>query len=177
MSFTIRRLTGQDGPLYQHLRLVALQQNPEAFLSVYEAEVKKAPTAFADELEYALAFPSYGYYGIFDTEQNNALVAFGQISKSFLAKQKHIAWVYNLFVDSAYRRRGLARTLLEHMEKEVMAAEKIELCFVGCNAKNKPAIKLYHRLGFRRCGIHPRSVKWRGEYDDEIQLVKVINHA
>lgn len=176
MPLSIRRLTSQDGLAYQRLRLMALQQNPEAFLSVYEVEKNKKLSAFAHELEYALAEPDYGYYGVFaDDSQSTSspLVAFSQVAKSYLAKQQHVAWIYNLFVDLPYRRQGVAATLLTHLMNQVTSTESIELFLVGCNAKNKPAIQLYKSLGFQRCGVHPRSVKWGGEYDDEVQLVKV----
>lgn len=178
MPLITRRLTDRDGHAYRRLRLLALQVNPEAFLSVYEVEASKEHSAFGDELEYAIAFPSYGYYGVFDhdpaaPDTKEKLVAFGQIGKSYLAKQQHTAWIYNVFVESTYRRQGLAAHLLNHMMAAVTSTEPIELFFVGCNAHNKPALRLYSKLGFHRCGIHPRGVKWLGQYDDEIQMVKV----
>lgn len=174
MSLTTRRLTAQDAAEYQQLRLTALLTNPDAFLSIYEVEVNKSTAAFANELAYAIADPCYGYYGVIDSEKRHQLIAFGQIAKSFLAKQEHVAWLYNLYVDGAYRRQGLAEKLLLEMISAVQTTAPVEMLFVGCNAKNKPALRLYKKLGFQRCGIHPHSVKWAGEYDDELQLVKVL---
>jgi RimJ/RimL family protein N-acetyltransferase len=164
----IRLLTAHDGPEYQKLRLEALQTNAQVFLNTFETESSWHESAYAHELEYSYAPPYFGYYGIF--EEDN-LLGFCQITKSYLDKQRHIAFLYNLYVGANHRQRGLASNLMEHIFDQLSDHEHLESVFLSCIASNKVARKFYEKNGFKRCGIKPKSVKWQDRYDDEIEMV------
>ncbi len=168
----IRLLTGQDGADYQILRLRSLQTNPEAFLSTYEAEAAKHEISFSNELHYAYSPPYFGYYGCFEGER---LIGFCLVQQSYLNKQDHVAFLYNLYIDPMFRGQKVATQLLAHAINQLSHHESVERLFLTCTAKNKIAIKFYKNAGFHRCGIRPRSVKWAGAYDDEIEMVKILN--
>ena len=172
LNTTIRLMTGSDALSYRELRLKALQNNPESYLATLESESRRSIDAFASEIRYSLSSPVYGYYGIFLDEFK--LIGYAQLEKSYMEKQKHIAFMYNLYVDPSYRGNGLATKLFEFLRKEVKEKTEVERIFISCNRKNLPAQKLYQKLGFSQCGIKEKSVKWQGEYDDEIELVKEI---
>lgn len=168
----IRLLTAQDGPDFQLLRLKALQTNPQAFLATFESESSRHEQSFSQELEMVYGPPVFGYYGIWD---DNRLIGFCQLSRGQLTKQQHIASLFNLYIDPAYRGQGLAQQLLTHIMAQLRQHQpEVELVFISCLAKNKPAYQLYRKLGFQRCGIRPRSCRWHGEYDDEVELVKKL---
>jgi RimJ/RimL family protein N-acetyltransferase len=164
----LRLLTGRDGPEFQRLRLQALEDAAEAFLSSWETESRTHEGAFAGELDYAYSPPHFGYYGLFNEER---LVGFCQIGRSYLEKQNHVAFIYNLFVDPAYRGQGYARRLVSEVLDQVTTHEGIEAVFLSCAAKNKVGLKFYGSLGFQRCGVKRRSIKWQGEYDDEVEMI------
>jgi RimJ/RimL family protein N-acetyltransferase len=165
---SIRLLTGADAPAYQALRIAALQQNPESFLATHEVESHRPPEFFTRELDYANHLPMYGYYGIF---LDQTLVGYIQVDGVNLPKQRHIAFLYNLYISHDHRRKGLAATLCKHVLRELENQTNVELVFGACAAKNKSALAFYHQFGFRRCGIKPRAIKWQDEYDDEVDLV------
>ncbi len=168
---TIRLLTAQDAPDYQILRLRALQTDPVAFLSTFDSESDKQETSFAHELAYAYAPPFFGYYGAFEGER---LMGFCLVTQSYLNKQDHVAFLYNLYVDPAFRGQRVGTQLVTDIMDRLSKAGKIERIFLSCTAKNKSAVHFYKAVGFQRCGIRPRSVKWENTYDDEIEMVKVI---
>lgn len=169
----IRLLTREDGPSYQRLRLESLQRNPEAFLSTFESESVLHEQAFADHLDWAYHPPHYGYFGVF---LGNVLAGYVQISKNYLEKQSHIIYVNNLYVGHEFRRQGLATTLMNYVFDELGHLEHIERAFLSCTGRNTAAYALYKTLGFRRFAVRAKAVKWQGVYDDEVEMVKLLQH-
>ena len=60
--------------------------------------------------------------------------------------------ILNLAVDPAYRRRGIARRLMEHQLIERRLHQGKGSWFLEVRESNGPAIRLYESLGFRACG-------------------------
>ena len=60
--------------------------------------------------------------------------------------------ILNLAVDPAYRRRGIARRLLEHQLIEHRLRQAKVSWFLEVRESNAPAIRLYESLGFLACG-------------------------
>lgn len=61
--------------------------------------------------------------------------------------------IYDLAVAEAYRRRGIATQLIEHL-KTVAAARGVYLIFVQADYIDPPAIALYSTLGVREDVLH-----------------------
>ncbi len=173
--FSIRLLTGTDGAAYQALRLESLQKNPEAFLTTYEEECKLHEDAFSSHLDAAYHPPYFGYFGIWvDVNGNEELAGYIQLSQNYLDKQSHIGLFTNLYFSPRFRGQGLATALFEHIFRLVMEAGKIERLYLTCTAQNKPALAFYKKLGFRRYAVKVKAIKYGSQYDDEIELVKVV---
>ena len=60
--------------------------------------------------------------------------------------------ILNLAVDPAYRRRGIARRLIEQQLIERRLRQGKGSWFLEVRESNAPAIRLYESLGFRACG-------------------------
>ena len=163
----IKILTADDAPTYKKLRLQALKNNPMAFVSTFEVEQKKPLSSFIYEISASMEPPIWGYYGIFS---NQELIGFCQISKSFAAKQAHIAYLYNLYINPVYRGNGLANKLLTEMLKKIKS-QHIERVFITYLARNRCVRGFYDHLGFKQCGIKPKAIKQGDEYDDEVGMV------
>jgi RimJ/RimL family protein N-acetyltransferase len=168
---SIRMLTKADGPVYQELRLESLQVSPEAFLSLYETEVKLHEGIFADHLDWSYHPPYFGYFGIFLDE---TLAGYIQVNRTYLDKQNHMVILNNLYIGQNFRNQGFATVLVEHVLSLLVNHEHIERVYLSCLAKNTAALRFYKKLGFRRYGVRTRAVKWQGVYDDEIEMVKVV---
>jgi len=100
-----------------------------------------------------LAKPSSLSLGAFDPESKELV--------GYLVISRYVdAWhVMNLAVTDAYRRRGVARTLLDQLF-EVTAADERRGYTLEVRVSNDKAISLYERLGFRSRGLR------RGYYTD-----------
>lgn len=164
----IRRLTSDDAPAFQALRLTAVTKFPGSFLSTTLAESNRPLLSFQYELRTAIVPPVFGYYGIF---QANTLIGYVQLGCSLLPKQAHIAFLYNLYVDQHHQQQGFAKQLVQHCLNQLKTDDTIERVFVTCNASNASGVAFYTALGFTVWGKRPNSVLWQGKYDDELEWV------
>jgi len=65
------------------------------------------------------------------------------------------AHAYHIFIDPEYRQQGLAEKMVRHLES-LGRSEKMEVMTLRIVPKNKPAIKLYKKLGFEETGSSKR---------------------
>ncbi len=162
----IRILTKDDAKVYRELRLQALNNNPEAFISTFEVERKKDLSSFVYELSAAKSEPIWGYYGVFIKEK---LVGFCQISPGYAAKKSHLAYFYNLYIDPQYRKQGYARALMKRVLSELRDHD-IELLFMTYLSGNGDVRSFYDKFGFQQCGVKPDAIKVNHHYEDELEL-------
>jgi ribosomal protein S18 acetylase RimI-like enzyme len=80
--------------------------------------------------------------------------------------------VLGLLIHRDHRNRGLGRTLLTDMIDRCRA--KFEVIRLSVFSDNAPAIHLYERQGFRRCGHLPRAVRRGSAYFDVDEMVLVL---
>jgi ribosomal protein S18 acetylase RimI-like enzyme len=166
----IQLLTSVDSAAFQAMRLEAVAHDPYAFLSTPEVEQAKTIQHYANEIVAARLLPPFGYYGVFDEDR---LLGYVQLGTTGLPKKKHIAYIYNLYIDPAARGQRLAEHLCTIVAQIAKAAD-IERLYANCLRNNQIALKFYHKLGFQICGERVQSVKDADQYDDEIELVKVL---
>lgn len=169
----ITQLNSEHAPEYQRLRLEALEHDPNAFMTSLDQEKRKDESEFGRELAFARSLGYLGYYGIFANDNTSHLLGYCHISQSFLPKQEHVVFLFNLYIAAAARRTGIGHQLLNHVWK-ICAQHGIEIVFASCSASNTAALSFYQREGFRECGRKPRSMKWQGAYDDEVELVREL---
>lgn len=62
-------------------------------------------------------------------------------------------YIYDLAVDSGYRRRGVATAMIERL-KQLAATRGIHVIFVQADYGDDPAIALYTKLGTREDVLH-----------------------
>jgi len=72
-----------------------------------------------------------------------------------------IFFVYEVDVEPAWQRRGVATQLFRELER-ILCARRVREAFVLTNASNEPAMRLYESLG----GVRPNDddVMWDFEY-------------
>lgn len=119
--------------------------------------------AFEDPEHYASARPSHDYLvrlleddGFFALEarRNNqvigALVAY-ELRK--FEQERSEVYIYDLAVDEAHRRQGVATGLIEAL-KPLAAARGASVMFVQADRMDSPAIALYSKLGHSEDVLH-----------------------
>lgn len=62
-------------------------------------------------------------------------------------------YIYDLAVDAAYRRRGVATAMIERL-KRLASTRGIHVIFVQTDLRDDPAIALYTKLGVREDVLH-----------------------
>lgn len=168
---TIRELTPADAKEYRRVRLMALQVNPEAFLSVAEDFVKRPMTQIRLQLKGNVESPDVMVIGAFDDAKLVGMMGFLRAPQK---KSRHKGDVIAVFVDPAVRGRGVGGQLLDALVTEAQAMDGVEQMNLGVMSMNTAAIALYESRGFVKWGHEPRSTKWQGEYHDEDWMVKFL---
>ncbi|RQS67670.1 GNAT family N-acetyltransferase [Burkholderia sp. Bp8963] len=165
---TIRLLDAADAALFQSLRLLAIETSPTSFLPTRD---EQAALSVDEVVSRIRPTPELAVFGAFD---GDALVGITGVRRDARVQVRHKATVWGVFVDPAYRRRGIAESLLDaavaHAERAWQCAQLL-LCV---NAINEAARRLYLSKGFARFGTEPRSLFVNGQFYDEEHMVKAL---
>jgi GNAT superfamily N-acetyltransferase len=149
----IRQLTGTDAGTYRALRLVALQAEPDAFVSTYASESQK-PELFLEKCLKAND-PFNIAFGVFTGE---SLAGIGGFVKDWQPKTAHKGEIIQLYVDPNHRGQQIGRklliTILNHAFEQFddLLAIKIAVVLSKRNART-----LYESLGFEPYGREPQA--------------------
>ena len=82
----------------------------------------------------------------FALKENEWIIGIGNIIINVDTKRAHIM---HIFIDDNYRRKGLATKIIQYLE--TLARErKMKILTLSVMPRNKPAIKLYKKLGFEQ---------------------------
>ena len=120
-------------------------------------------TAFDDLHTYTAAQPDDGYLErLLARDTFVAVAAFagarvvgglaGYVLPKFEQARSEL-YIYDLAVDAAFRRQGIATALVERLQR--LAAERgIRIIFVQADLVDDPAIALYTKLGVREDVLH-----------------------
>lgn len=97
----------------------------------------------------------------------------GQIEVRKGVFRKRYIGTLHLGVDRDFRGEGIGEALMNAVEDEAkeIGVKVIELQVFG---ENDPAINLYTKLGYKKFGVLPRSIDFRGKLLDEIYMYKRI---
>jgi len=86
-------------------------------------------------------------------------------------KLRHKGIISTMYVSKEFRGHGVARELLEELIKRVNTIPDIEQINLVVIANNSRAKQLYEKFGFEKFGTEQNSIKWKGKYFSEDQMV------
>ena len=78
--------------------------------------------------------------------------------------------IEDVVVDSAHRRKGIAKTLLSQVEEKIKKSN-ITKIFLEVRASNIPAIGLYEKSGYKRLSVRK---KYYADGEDAVVMVKEL---
>ena len=165
-KLNIRSLGPEDLDLFWPVRLLALQESPEAFGASYEESKKLRPEDVVKRLN-----PENGSFvlGAFDGE----LVGITGFARQDSLKGCHKGTIWGVYVVPSARGRGIARVMMEEALRRCRAVEGLEEVMLAVVTTNETARGLYKSLGFETYGVEPRALKIEGRYyDDELMVLK-----
>jgi len=84
----------------------------------------------------------------------------------------HVVQVTSLIVSKEHRRKGIAYDLMQYSIKQL--PNNVKIIKLAVDSKNKPAIKLYKKLGFKKYGLLKNASLINGKLVDNYLMAKYI---
>ena len=170
MNTNIRRLGGQDAPVYQPLRLRALREHPEAFGSSLEDEqplsLEEVARRLGDTSGNSISFGAWS---------DCQLVGIASLFRSPRLKTRHKAIVGGMYVAPEARGKRIGKALLEHTLSHARTMEGLEDVTLAVTVGNDTARGLYLGAGFVPYGVEPRYIKLGNQYFDiEWMILRLV---
>jgi RimJ/RimL family protein N-acetyltransferase len=161
----IKKLGKNDWRQWREIRLEALKKSPDSFMSYsFEEEDKTSDDMWAKQLESCLMF---GYF------VNNEIVGCCGLLLEKRVKISHTATLCRMYVKDEMRGNGIGLELVNAV-KDYAKNNDVKHLYLGCNAENRGAVKLYKKCGFKVYGTRPDYSKIGDKfYDDLIMMCEL----
>lgn len=140
----VRKLKPEEAPQYRKARLAALKNDPSSFGSSYADESKKAKLAFETYIEDQS--PDHHIFGAFTDSELIGIIAYFRDPR---VRFRHRGKVTQVYVDSRYRGKGVAKSILKAVVDHAFANPEIDSLELEVVDSNMPAIRAYEALGFK----------------------------
>ena len=165
-SVEFRQLLHLDAAAYWHLRLEALEREPQSFAESAEEHSKTSIESAAERLAAA---PSENF--VFGAFHDGQLVGMAGFFRYAIAKARHKGRIWGVYVRTSWREQGIGRTLLLALLAKIRTVEGVEQVSLTVVAGQDAARELYRSLGFKTYGLEPRGLKVGDRYFDDEHMV------
>ena len=163
----IRRLTGLEVESYRQLRAEALEREPWAFTES-PAEHQAMPLETVRQRLGSGASDDNFVLGAFD---GGKLIGMAGFFCRQGEKIRHRGEIWGVYVAKEHRGKGLGRTLLEELIRQLRSNPGLEQVALGVSVGNISAKRLYESLGFETYGRETHALKIGASYVDEELMV------
>ncbi|MBI4896232.1 MAG: GNAT family N-acetyltransferase [Candidatus Aenigmarchaeota archaeon] len=138
-----------------------------AFIGLQKKVSPKQEKKFLSEL---LAACKKGGTIALVVETNGTVVTSCQIARDNADATRHVAHI-GIAIAKDYRRLGLGTRLLRLLIEFGQSELHAEVITLSVYSGNKPAQRLYKKVGFVKIGVIPKGAKVAGKYYDNIIMV------
>ncbi|HWT37539.1 MAG TPA: GNAT family N-acetyltransferase [Paraburkholderia sp.] len=161
---TIRLLSASDAPAYASLRLSAIDEAPQSFLSTRDEEARRS----IDEIEARIC--STANQVVFGAFAGDQLVAVAGLRRYPLRPVQQKGFLWGLFVVQEHRRSGIARSLISAAVDQARAMGLAQIA-LNTGVDNAGAIALYRSAGFEAVEDEPCADEIDDEANREVEMV------
>lgn len=163
----IRRLLVADATIYKAICIEATEEAPTTMNSTVEEEIGRPLGHF----QAKLSGPDCIIFGAFDAGQ---LVAITGLRRDPGVKMRHTVVLGPVYVRPAYRRRGMAKQLLDAALDFIGRIAEASQVKLAVHTDNIPAQCLYASYGFRTYGSDPQVIHVGDAFFDEYLMVLTL---
>ncbi len=139
----IRKAVKKDFKEYLKLKEDSLREYSKIANQKIPIDIKK----IKKEFNFILKSPKQSILIAEENKKMKGYLIYTLLIYSFQFSDKK-GYVDDLFVDKRYRKKGLATSLINKFIK-ILKGKGIKKCKLGVNIKNKTALNLYKKLGFK----------------------------
>ena len=158
----LRILSDADARAFRRLRLAGLEEYPDAFGESAAEFRRTSIDATAARLR-----ASSGEQFVIGAFVGVRLVGVAGFFRHTGRKRRHSGLIWGVYVDAAFRRRGIARAMLEALVARAAAVKGLRQISLSVTMHRRAARALYDALGFEVFGIEKRSLCVDGVFVDE----------
>ena len=159
----IKKLASSRWKDYRALRLEALKNDPIAFGSSYNEEIKLSNNEWKRRIKNSL-------FALLNDKPIGTIVYIFENK----TKTKHIANIYGVYVKKEYRGQGVGKKLVESAISLIKKNKNIIKINLNVNPKQKAAVKLYKKYGFKTIGVLKKDLYVNGKFYDELIMEKQL---
>ena len=111
--------------------------------------------------------------GAFD---KNRLVGVASFKRdgSIRTKLRHKGILFKIYVAPEYRKKGIAKKMIEMIIERVTLIPDIEQINLTVIPTNKYAKAIYEEFGFKTFAFEEKAIKWKGKYFNEEQMKLIL---
>lgn len=143
----VEQLLEEDAEDFQELYLRGLRETPEVFGSTHEIESRKT-MAQVREFMRDRHVVGVRHTHLKQGEKEEKLVAIANLRRE-KGVQAHIAHIGAMYVHPGYRKRSIAKSIMEYLIKRA-ADENVKIIRIIVTATNRFVIEMYERMGFKK---------------------------
>ncbi len=162
--FEVRRFRLDEADLLRQIRLLALQETPEAFGVGYAQDATRPLESWQQWI--AISPP----FGAFVDGSPRGIAGFSRQTAANLTHRGNLGAMY---VAPELRGTGAATALVQALLAH--AATLVEQVHLSVNADNLRAVRFYRRMGFSEYGREPRGLRHAGIDHNVLLMVRMLD--
>jgi ribosomal protein S18 acetylase RimI-like enzyme len=149
----VRELSDRDAALYREVRLAALLEDPEAFITTAAEFGRRTPESVAAQLAPRPTFVTYGAF------VGGSLVGLLTLAREERPRLQHRANIFGVSVAPGARGHGCGDALLRAALARARSWEGVTSVHLSVTETQAAARRLYGRHGFRVWGTQPDALR------------------